>query len=64
MLSGIIIDAGQSSGSNINFETANEDAQKILGEAATVAEERIKDKFPDLPSAVPAAVEKTATKTQ
>jgi division protein CdvB (Snf7/Vps24/ESCRT-III family) len=64
MLSGIIIDAGQSSGSNINFETANEDAQKILGEAATVAEERIKDKFPDLPSAVPAAVGKTPTKTQ
>jgi division protein CdvB (Snf7/Vps24/ESCRT-III family) len=33
LLSGIIIDAGQSTGLTINFENANEDAQKILTEA-------------------------------
>ncbi len=61
LLSGIIIDAGQSSGLSINFETANEDAQKILTEAATVAEQKIKDKFPELPAGMPAISEKTPT---
>lgn len=61
LLSGIIIDAGQSTGLTINFETANEDAQKILTEAATVAEQRIKEKFPELPAGMPSLTEKTAT---
>jgi len=63
LLSGIIIDAGQSTGLTINFETANEDAQKILNEAATVAEQRIKEKFPDLPAGIPAVEEKAPTQT-
>jgi division protein CdvB (Snf7/Vps24/ESCRT-III family) len=61
LLSGIIVDAGQSTGLNINFETANEDAQKILTEAATVAEEKIKEKFPELPAGIPTIGEKTPT---
>jgi division protein CdvB (Snf7/Vps24/ESCRT-III family) len=61
LLNGIIIDAGQSTGLTINFENANEDAQKILTEAATVAEQKIKEKFPDLPAGMPAFPEKTAT---
>jgi len=61
LLSGIIIDAGQSTGLTINFENANEDAQKILNEAATVAEQRIKEKFPELPAGMPSLTEKTAT---
>jgi division protein CdvB (Snf7/Vps24/ESCRT-III family) len=52
LLSGIMIDAGQGSGMSINFDTANEDAQKILTEAATVAEQRIKDKLPELPATI------------
>ncbi len=63
MLSGIIIDAGQSSGLTINFEAANEDAQKILTEAATVAEKRIKEKLPDLPAGIPTIGEKALTQT-
>ncbi len=63
LLSGIIIDAGQSTGLSINFETANEDAQKILSEAATVAEQKIKDKFPELPAGMPAMGEETPTGT-
>jgi hypothetical protein len=31
----------------------NEDAGKILNEAATVAEQRIKEKFPELPPGMP-----------
>jgi len=61
LLSGIIIDAGQSTGLTINFETANDDAQKILNEAATVAEQRIKEKFPELPAGMPSLGEKTVT---
>lgn len=65
LLSGIIVDAGQSTGLTINFESANEDAQKILTEAATVAEQKIKEKFPELPPGIPSAQlgEKTPTKT-
>ena len=54
LLSGIMIAAGQSSGMTLNFDTVNEDATKILTEAATVAEQRIKDKFPELPPGIPA----------
>jgi hypothetical protein len=38
---------------SINFDTVNEDAQKILTEAATVAEQKVKDKFPELPPGIP-----------
>jgi division protein CdvB (Snf7/Vps24/ESCRT-III family) len=50
MLSGIIIDAGQTTGMTLNFDTANEDARSILNEAALVAEQKMKEKFPELPS--------------
>lgn len=49
ILSGIVMDAGSVSGISINFESANEDSSKILQEAATVAEGRMKDTFPELP---------------
>jgi division protein CdvB (Snf7/Vps24/ESCRT-III family) len=61
LLSGIIIDAGQSTGLTINFDAANEDAQRILTEAASVAEQKIKDKFPELPAGIPTLPEGTPT---
>ena len=64
LLSGIIIDAGQSTGLTLNFDAANEDAQKILTEAGSVAEQQIKDKFPDLPAGIPSVPEGTTTATQ
>jgi division protein CdvB (Snf7/Vps24/ESCRT-III family) len=64
LLSGIIIDAGQSTGLTLNFDAANEDAQKILTEAGSVAEQQIKDKFPDLPAGIPSVTEGTTTATQ
>jgi len=63
MLNGIMIDAGQSTGLTINFESANEDAQKILAEASSVAEQKIKEKFPELPTGIPEVGEKTSTGT-
>ncbi len=53
LLSGILVDAGQMGGYTLNFKAANEDAEKILGEASTVAEARMKEKFPSLPSSIP-----------
>ena len=64
MLSGIIIDAGQNSGLTINFDTANEDAQKILTEAASIAEQKMQEKFPDLPANIPGSVAKAPTESQ
>ena len=53
LLSGIVMDAGQTTGLGINFETASEDAQRVLQEAATVAEQKMKEKFPELPASIP-----------
>ena len=53
MLSGIMMEAGQGSGMTLNFDSVNEDAAKILSEASSVAEQRIKEKFPDLPPGIP-----------
>jgi division protein CdvB (Snf7/Vps24/ESCRT-III family) len=50
MLDDLIVEAGEVTGVTPNFEVASRDAQKILEEAALVAEQRMKEKFPDLPS--------------
>ena len=53
LLSGIMMEAGTETGMSLNFNAINEDATKILTEASTVAEQRIKEKFPDLPPGIP-----------
>ena len=52
MLSGLMFEAGTSSGMSLNFNSVNEDAEKILAEA-TVAEQRVSSNFPDLPPGMP-----------
>jgi len=52
LLSGILVDAGSIGGYTMNFETANEEAERALSEAAAVAESRMREKFPDIPQAV------------
>jgi division protein CdvB (Snf7/Vps24/ESCRT-III family) len=52
LLSNVLIDAGTTAGLSLNFDVANEDAQKVLEEAATVAEERMRDSFPEIPASV------------
>ena len=47
---------------SLNFDNVNEDAAKILSEAATVAEQRVSQNFPDLPPGMPTG--QTANKTQ
>jgi division protein CdvB (Snf7/Vps24/ESCRT-III family) len=63
LLNGIIIDTGQSTGLNINFEAANEDAKKILNEATTIAEQKIKEELPEIPAEAPTVREKIPTQT-
>jgi len=63
LLSEIIIEAGQSTELDINFEEMNEDAQKILKDAAFVAEQKVKERFPELPVEVPGTRKKTSAKT-
>jgi division protein CdvB (Snf7/Vps24/ESCRT-III family) len=63
LLNGIMMDAGQSTGVAIDFQTANEDAQTILNEAATVAEHKVKEKFPELPKGISALNETVQTET-
>jgi division protein CdvB (Snf7/Vps24/ESCRT-III family) len=52
LLSGILVDAGSVSGTSLNFETANEEAERALAEAAAVAETRMRSNFPDIPQSV------------
>lgn len=63
LLSGIMMDAGHTTGLNIDFQTATDDAQKILNEAATVAEQKVKEKFPELPPGIPAFEEEAPAET-
>jgi division protein CdvB (Snf7/Vps24/ESCRT-III family) len=62
LLSGLMFEAGASGGMSLNFDNVNEDAAKILNEAATVAEQRVSSNFPDLPPGMPTG--QTANKTQ
>ncbi|MDH5438320.1 MAG: Snf7 family protein [Candidatus Bathyarchaeota archaeon] len=63
LLNGIMMDAGHSTGVNIDFQTASEDAQTILNEAATVAEHKVQEKFPELPAGMLAFDEAAQTET-
>jgi division protein CdvB (Snf7/Vps24/ESCRT-III family) len=63
MLSGLMFEAGTSSGMSLNFNSVNEDAEKILAEAATVAEQRVSSNFPDLPPGMPNGAASNKSKT-
>ncbi|MEM1556689.1 MAG: Snf7 family protein [Candidatus Bathyarchaeia archaeon] len=46
-LSDLVIEAGELTGVTPNFEVANDEAQMIIKEAALVAEQKMREKFPD-----------------
>lgn len=52
LLSNVLIDASTTGGISLNFDAANEDAQKVLEEAAVVAEQRMNESFPEIPAGV------------
>jgi len=49
LLSSVLVDASTTGGFSLNFDAANEDAQKVLEEASVVAEQRMKESFPEIP---------------
>jgi division protein CdvB (Snf7/Vps24/ESCRT-III family) len=63
LLSGVMLEAGQGSGMSLNFNSVNEDAAKILSEAAIVAEQKIGANFPDLPPGMPTGVATDKSRT-
>jgi division protein CdvB (Snf7/Vps24/ESCRT-III family) len=52
LLSSVLVDASSTGGISLNFDVANEDAQKVMEEAAIVAEQRMKEDFPEIPLSV------------
>ena len=61
MLSGLMFEAGASGGMSLNFDNVNEDASKILSEAAIVAEQKVSANFPDLPQGLTTNTNKSTT---
>ncbi len=49
LLSGILVDAGQVGGYTINFETANEEAVRLIEEASGAVEQKMKEELPGIP---------------
>jgi division protein CdvB (Snf7/Vps24/ESCRT-III family) len=49
LLSGILVDAGQVGGFTINFETANEEAVRFVGEVSRVVDEKMEEQFSKVP---------------
>ncbi len=50
-LNSIMVDVGQITGMNFHMGETSEEAEKIMAEAAAIAEKRMGDTFPDVPSA-------------
>ncbi len=61
LLSTVLVDASTTGGFSLNFDAANEDAQKVLEEASAVAEQRMKESFPEIPAGVIASEDEGLT---
>ncbi|RLF13009.1 MAG: hypothetical protein DRJ62_01285, partial [Thermoprotei archaeon] len=51
ILNSLVVEAGQATGQSVMLE-ASEEAQKILEEAMVVAEQKMKEKLPEIPTGV------------
>jgi division protein CdvB (Snf7/Vps24/ESCRT-III family) len=49
MLNGLAVEAGEATGSTVDVEASGVEAQRILGEANTIADQHMKERFPELP---------------
>ena len=49
LLSGILVDAGQVGGYTINFEAANEEAVRLIGEASLTVDQKLREELPGIP---------------
>jgi division protein CdvB (Snf7/Vps24/ESCRT-III family) len=51
MLGDIVLEAGTSTVGTMGSEVSSAEAQNILNEASTIAEQKMKEKFPEIPTA-------------
>jgi len=49
VLNSVVMEAGETVGTSYDMEASGAEAQRILTEANTIAEQHMKDRFPDLP---------------
>lgn len=50
VLNSVVMEAGETTGMSYDAEASSTEAQRILGEANAIAEQHMKEKFPDLPA--------------
>jgi len=60
LLSGVVDDAGEVTGSTYDVTTTSHESNKILDEASAIAEQHVKDRFPELPVTGLASPQKTS----
>jgi len=53
LLSSTLVEAGTVGGTSLNFGAASEEAERVLVEASTVADQRMAEQFPEVPAAEP-----------
>jgi division protein CdvB (Snf7/Vps24/ESCRT-III family) len=56
LLSDIVVSAGQSGEAKLDFNVANQDAEKILAEASALAEANLREKIPSVPAGIPKSI--------
>jgi division protein CdvB (Snf7/Vps24/ESCRT-III family) len=59
VLNSVVMDAGETLGSSYEMDASGAEAQRILTEANTIAEQRMKERFPDLPASGLATAQRT-----
>jgi division protein CdvB (Snf7/Vps24/ESCRT-III family) len=60
----MVVEIGEATGQDINTEAPSSEASKILGEAETIAEQRVKEKFPDFTSMEPDSTQASNYRTR
>ncbi|MEM3436990.1 MAG: Snf7 family protein [Nitrososphaerales archaeon] len=63
LLNEIVTSASQTDLEQINFEAVNQDAEKIIAEASIVAEQRVKETFPELPKSLTQVISEKVSET-
>ncbi len=53
-LNGVVMEVGEATGQGYDMEASGAESQKILSEANTIAEQRMREKFPELPTSTAA----------
>lgn len=50
VLNSVVVEAGEATGTSYDVDASSAEAQRILSEASTIAEQHMKERFPELPS--------------